>query len=126
MKRPPDSARVAGERARRYRSEMPKRHRLVALALLPALLACSALGVCWMTFAADAGHGCCEQATSTSLQAAPGPCASMAVAATVPVPVVHPPEAWVARPPAVAPRAERTALFARVLATKAPPLVLRI
>jgi hypothetical protein len=103
---------------------MTRVQKRVAVALLPAVLACSALGVCWMTFAAGAGHGCCEQATTTSLGAAPASCASMAVGATVPV--VHAPEAWAARPRAVAARAESPALFARVRATKAPPLVLRI
>ena len=103
---------------------MKRLHTLVAVALLPALLACSAMGVCWMTFAAGTGHGCCEQATTASLTAGPASCASMAIGATVPT--VHAPEAWVVRPPAVVLRAESSALFARVRTTKAPPLVLRI
>jgi hypothetical protein len=104
---------------------MTRLQQLVAVALLPAVLACSALGVCWMTFAADAGHGCCEPATTASLDAGgPGSCASLVVAATVPV--VPAPEAWAARPPAVAARVEGSVPLARVRASKAPPLVLRI
>jgi hypothetical protein len=103
---------------------MTRPQKLVAVALLPALLACSALGVCWMTFAADTGHGCCEQATSTALRAGSASCASLVVGATVTT--LHAPEAWAARPSVVAAPVARPALVAGVRATKAPPLVLRI
>lgn len=99
---------------------------LVVAALLPAVLACSALGVCWTSFASRTGHGCCDQPTSTSLGSGSEPCASMVVGAAVPA--VHAPEAWAAHPAVAGTRARSGALaaLARVLPAKAPPLVLRI
>lgn len=104
---------------------MTKTRTIAVVALLPALLACSAFGVCWMTFAPGAGHGCCEQA-SDSLRPAPESCASLVVGATVPT--VHAPEAWAASLPEVGFPGERRTPHASapVLPPKAPPLVLRV
>jgi hypothetical protein len=97
------------------------RRRGAALVALTAVLACSGLGVCWLSFAVRP-HACCDQAGSSM---EPRSCASPAVvvagvmlAPPIAVHMILPPIAPVPRP--------LDGALSPVLPAKPPPLVLRI
>ena len=100
---------------------MHRVRRVGAVAALGAILACSALGLCWREFVTTS-HDCCKEQTAS----APAKSCASAVTSVTPFGLAAPLAATLHEGPSLESLEHPLALFAATRPAKSPPLVLRI